>query len=296
VPKLLDISAEHRGEGHDGRASSVLTEGVRMDLGLKGRVTLISGAYRGTGAGIARVLAGEGATVLVHGFEAGQADEVVADIRANGGEAHAVHGDLRTDVGADRVVEQSLSIAGRVDVLVNNYGVAEGGGWFDQTSASWFDVYDKNVVTAVRLVHRLVPAMREHRWGRVVFLATVGATRPGNRHPQYYSAKAALPGLTVSLAKELAGTGVTVNTVSPGIIATAEVVAMFEERARERGLATDWATVQQLMLDGAMPNPSGRVATPEDIGRFVAFVVSDAGWHINGAHLRIDGGASDAVT
>ena len=267
-----------------------------MDLGLTKRVALVSGAYRGTGAGIARVMAGEGATVLVHGFETGQADEVVDGIRANGGDAHAVSGDLCTDVGADRVVEQSLSIAGRVDVLINNYGIAEGGGWFDQSSASWFDVYDKNVVTAVRLVHRLVPAMCDQRWGRVVFLSTIGATRPGNRHPQYYSAKAALPGLTVSLAKELAGTGVTVNTVSPGIIATAEIVAMFEARAREKGLAADWPTVQQLMLEGVMPNPSGRVPTPEDIGRFVAFVASEAGWHLNGAHLRIDGGASDTVT
>ncbi len=267
-----------------------------MDLGLHNRVALVSGAYRGTGAGIARVLAAEGATVLVHGFEAGQSDEVVATIRHLGGVAHAVHGDLRTDVGADRVVEQSLIAGGRVDVLVNNYGIAEGGGWFDQSSASWFDVYDKNVVTAVRLVHRLVPSMRARGWGRVVFLATVGATRPGARHPQYYTAKAALPGLTVSLAKELAGSGVTVNTVSPGIIATAEVVAMFEQRARADGLGTDWPTVQQLMLDTAMANPTGRVPTPEDIGRFVAFVVSEAGWHLNGAHLRIDGGASDSVT
>jgi len=267
-----------------------------MDLGLSGRVALVSGAYRGTGAGIARVLAAEGAVVLVHGFEAGQADEVVATIRDAGGVAHGVHGDLRTDTGADRVVEQSLEAAGRVDVLVNNYGVAEGGDWWDQSSASWFDVYDKNVVTAVRLVHRLVPSMRRQHWGRVVFLATVGATRPGARNPQYYAAKAALPGLTVSLAKELAGSGVTVNTVSPGIIATAEVLAMFEARARSQGLPTDPATVQQLMLDTAMANPSGRVATPEDIGRFVAFVVSEAGWHLNGAHLRIDGGAADAVT
>ena len=267
-----------------------------MDLGLHDRVALVSGAYRGTGAGIARVLAAEGATVLVHGFEAGQSDEVVATIRHLGGVAHAVHGDLRTDVGADRVVEQSLIAGGRVDVLVNNYGIAEGGGWFDQSSASWFDVYDKNVVTAVRLVHRLVPSMRARGWGRVVFLATVGATRPGARHPQYYTAKTALPGLTVSLAKELAGSGVTVNTVSPGIIATAEVVAMFEQRARADGLGTDWPTVQQLMLDTAMANPTGRVPTPEDIGRFVAFVVSEAGWHLNGAHLRIDGGASDSVT
>ncbi len=267
-----------------------------MDLGLHDRVALVSGAYRGTGAGIARVLAAEGATVLVHGFEAGQPDEVVATIRHLGGVAHAVYGDLRTDTGADRVVEQSLTAAGRVDVLVNNYGIAEGGGWFEQSSASWFDVYDKNVVTAVRLVHRLVPSMRAQGWGRVVFLATVGATRPGALHPQYYTAKAALPGLTVSLAKELAGSGVTVNTVSPGIIATAEVVAMFEERARADGLGTDWPTVQQLMLDTAMANPTGRVPTPEDIGRFVAFVVSEAGWHLNGAHLRIDGGASDSVT
>jgi len=152
------------------------------------------------------------------------------------------------------------------------------------------------VVSAVRLVHRLVPSMRDRGWGRVVLVATVGATRPGSRHPQYYTAKAALPGLTVSLAKELAGSGVTVNTVSPGIIATAEIIAAFSERAAARGLATDWATVQQLMLDEAMPNPSGRVATPEDIGRCIAFVVGEVGWHINGAHLRVDGGAADAVT
>ena len=267
-----------------------------MDLGLTGRVALVTGSYRGTGAGIARVLAAEGATVLVHGFEPGQADAVVADVCATGRDAHSVHGDLFSDVGADQVVDQALAIAGRVDILINNYGLAEGGAWFDQSSASWFEVYDKNVVSAVRMVHRLVPAMRDRGWGRVVFLATVGATRPGSRHPQYYAAKAALPGLTVSLTKELAGSGVTVNTVSPGIIATAEIIASFSERAAARGLSTDWATVQQLMLDEAMANPSGRVATPEDIGRCIAFVVGEVGWHINGAHLRVDGGAADAVT
>jgi NAD(P)-dependent dehydrogenase (short-subunit alcohol dehydrogenase family) len=171
-----------------------------------------------------------------------------------------------------------------------------GGGWFEHDSASWFDLYDRNVVTGVRLVHRLVPAMRERGWGRVVFVSTVGATRPGTRHPQYYAAKAALPGLAVSLMKELDGTGVTVNTVSPGVIATAEIVEMFTRRAEQQGLATDWPTVERLILDTAMANPSGRVATPEDIGRFVAFVVGEPGWHLNGAHLRIDGGAADAVT
>jgi 3-oxoacyl-[acyl-carrier protein] reductase len=267
-----------------------------MDLGLRGHVALVTGAHRGTGAGIAAVLAAEGATVLVHGFENGQADGVVATIRANGGDAHAVGGDIRTDTGSNRLVDECRTRAGNVDILVNNYGLAEGGGWFEHDSASWFDVYDRNVVTGVRLVHRLVPAMREQGWGRVVFLATVGATRPGSRNPQYYAAKAALPGVTVSLTKELAGSGVTVNTVSPGIIATAEIREMFTRRAEQQGLATDWESVQRLILDTAMANPSGRVATPEDIGRFVAFVVGEVGWHLNGAHLRIDGGAADAVT
>jgi len=95
--------------------------------------------------------------------------------------------------------------------------------------------------------------------------------------------------------KELAGSGVTVNTISPGIIATDEVVASFTARATRDGLATDWSTLQQLMIE-SMPNPTGRVPTPEDIGRVVAFVVSDAGWHLNGLHLRVDGGAVDCVT
>jgi 3-oxoacyl-[acyl-carrier protein] reductase len=267
-----------------------------MDLGLRGRVALVTGAHRGTGAGIAAVLAQEGATVLVHGFEPGQADAVTATIRANGGDTHAVAGDIRTDTGTDRLVDDCRTIAGHVDILVNNYGIAEGGDWFAHDSASWFDLYDRNVVTGVRLVHRLVPAMRDRGWGRVVFVATVGATRPGNRHPQYYAAKAALPGLTVSLMKELAGTGVTVNTVSPAIIAIAEVRESFIRRAEQAGLPTDWPSVERMIVETAMSNPSGRVATPEDIGRFIAFVVGEPGWHINGAHLRIDGGASDAVT
>jgi len=95
--------------------------------------------------------------------------------------------------------------------------------------------------------------------------------------------------------KELAGTGITVNTISPGIIATDEVVASFRERAERSGAATDWKSLQTLMIE-SMPNPTGRVPTTEDIGRVIAFVVSDAGWHLNGLHLRVDGGAADCVT
>ena len=180
--------------------------------------------------------------------------------------------------------------------MINNYGLPEGGDWDSSDTASWHGSYDVNVVSAVRVTQAFLPDIAAARWGRVVFVATVGATRPGDRIPEYYAAKGALPWIAVSLAKHLAGTGITVNCVSPGIIATPEIVERFTERARRDGLATDWPSVERLILDGAMTNPSGRVATPEDVGRFIAFVVGEPGWHLNGAHLRFDGGAADAVT
>ena len=129
--------------------------------------------------------------------------------------------------------------------------------------------------------------MVERGWGRVVLVGTVGSVRPGSRNPQYYASKAALPAVTVSLAKELAGTGVTVNLVSPGLVATDEVKEMIA-RYDGQDLPPNLAS----MVD----NPSGRVAEPVDVGALVAFVASDKASSINGANLRIDGGAADAVS
>lgn len=267
-----------------------------MDLGLHGKVALVTGSWRGTGAGIARVLAAEGATVLVHGHASGQPDAVTGEIVAAGGDARPVVGDLRTEEGTSDLVAAVRAVVDRVDVVVNNYGMPEGGTWEDSDTASWHHSYDVNVVSAVRVTQAFLPDMLGAGWGRVVFVSTVGATRPGERIPEYYAAKGALPSVAVSLAKHLGGTGITVNCVSPGIIATPEVVASFTERAERAGRPTDWASVERMILETSFANPSGRVARPEDIGRAVAFVVSEPAWHLDGAHLRFDGGAADAVT
>lgn len=267
-----------------------------MDLGLNGRVALVTGSWRGTGAGIARVLASEGATVVVHGLEPGMCGETLAAIRASGGTAYEVVGDIRSDEGTSELRNAVNQVVDRVDILVNNYGVAEGSDWPTSDAASWHSSYDTNVVSGVRVTNAFAPEMRANGWGRIVFISTVGATRPGDRIPEYYAAKGALPSLTVSLAKHLANTGITVNCVSPGIIATPEMVELFTRRAERKGVATDWPSVEQMVLESGMSNPSGHIATPEDVGRFIAFVVSEPAWHLNGAHLRFDGGAADAVT
>ncbi len=267
-----------------------------MELGLSGRVALVTGSWRGTGAGIARVLASEGATVLVHGLEADMCDTTIESIRSAGGIAHEVVGDIRSDEGTQRLRESVDRVVGRVDIVVNNYGVAGGSDWTQSDAQSWHSSYDTNVVSGIRVTNEFVGGMRANGWGRIVFVSTVGATRPGERIPEYYAAKGALPSVTVSLAKHLANTGVTVNCVSPGIIATPEMVELFTKRAERKGIATDWSTVEKFVLETGMANPSGHVATPEDVGRFISFVVSEPAWHLNGAHLRFDGGAADAVT
>ncbi|MBW2275192.1 MAG: SDR family oxidoreductase [Deltaproteobacteria bacterium] len=266
-----------------------------MDLGLQGKVALVTGSYRGTGSGIAELLAQEGASVGVHGFEPGQAAPLVSALAEAGCEVAEVSGDITCDSGADEVAGQMLERFGRVDVLVNNYGVAEGGRWLETATDDWVSIYQKNVLSGVRLVHALVPGMQERGWGRVIWLGTVGAIRPGPRMPNYYASKAVLPNVCVSLAKELAGTGITVNVVSPGIIATREIEALLRSRARKKGWGDDWGEIQRRGVRELFDNPTGRLAEIEEVASLVAFLASERAGYINGAQLRIDGGAADCA-
>jgi 3-oxoacyl-[acyl-carrier protein] reductase len=263
-----------------------------MDLGLKGKVVLISGGYRGTGAGTAQVLAAEGAKVAVHGFHVAQADEVVAKITAVNLDAASVDGDLGTNAGVERIVGQTTEAFGPIDILVNNYGAPSQTNW-DTSPDTWLEGWDKNVLSGIRLTQAVIPSMREKKWGRIIFVGTIGTEKPSNKNPDYYSAKGALPTLVRSLAKELQGSGVTANLVSPGMIATEEVREMVLRRATREGIDT-WQEAEQWAVTNMMPNLTRRMPTPEDIGRFIAFVASEAAWHLTAADLKVDGGAVDA--
>ena len=138
--------------------------------------------------------------------------------------------------------------------------------------------------SGVRLTQRVLPAMRERRWGRVIFLGTVGTEQPGQNNPDYYASKAALPVVVRSLAKELRGSGVTANLVSPGIIATAEVRSALEKRAGRHDIR-GWDEVQRWALENSAPNLTGGIPDPEEM-EDVAFIASEAAWHITGSDLK----------
>ncbi len=263
-----------------------------MDLDLKGKRALVSGSHRGTGRAIAHALAREGAHVLVHGFEIAAAETVATEIREAGFAASAVAGDITCDEGAAEVA----AAAGELGILVNNYGTADAGSWTRSEPADWIGAYEKNVLSAVRLTRAFMAPMKERGWGRIIMLGTIGSTEPAARMPHYYAAKGALATMTISLAKELAGTGITVNLVSPGLIRTREVEARFVKQGRERGWGTTWDEIEPHILKHVMSNLTGHIPLPEEIADVVAFIASPRSNAINALNIRIDGGTTALVT
>lgn len=262
-----------------------------MKLELENKVALVTGSHRGTGEIIAKCLADEGATVIAHGLEESSADHVPASSAVK----YAVWGDILTDEGAEQVVTQALDKTGRVDILVNNYGTADDKNWLTADTDDWLHMYQVNVLSAARMIRLLVPQMRELRSGRIIQLGTIGSTQPNALRPHYYAAKGALANIAVGLAKELANTGITVNTISPGYIRTPEVEAAFRAKAKREGWDDDWQTIEARIVARRFPNPVGRIATREEVADLVCFIASARAAFINGQNIRIDGGHIDIV-
>ncbi|MFO0937149.1 MAG: SDR family oxidoreductase [Gemmataceae bacterium] len=252
-----------------------------MDFDIRGKKALVTGSTSGIGEAIAKTLAAEGVHVVVHGRREVEAKRVVAEITASGGTARYALGDLSTDAGADAVAEAT----GAVDILVNNAGMYVAKGWFEETAEEWTAWYNANVGSMVRLNNRLVPKMKEKGWGRVIAIASGVATKPQTGMPGYSASKLANVSLAVSLAHALAGTGVTSNAVSPGIIMTGGLDAMFDQMGAPKDPAE-----RAKIAAGFAPGPVGRAGQPQEIADAVVFLCSNRANFITGQNLRVDGG------
>jgi NAD(P)-dependent dehydrogenase (short-subunit alcohol dehydrogenase family) len=267
-----------------------------MNLQLVGKRALVTGASAGIGVAIAKVLAREGARVLVHGRDVARVNAVVDLIVSTGGQAIPITGDLATDNGAASVYSKAKLAFGGIDILINNAGAYEARPWFETTPATWRMFFETDVLSAVRLILAIVPDLRQAGWGRIINVATGMATTPQVVMADYAAAKAAMVNSTVSLAKALAGTGVTANTISPGVIHTEGVERVLREAAKRLGWGDDWEIIQRRWFEDVLSDKTvKRLGRVEEVADLVAFVASPLAGYINGANLRVDGGKSPSV-
>ncbi|SEE24307.1 NAD(P)-dependent dehydrogenase, short-chain alcohol dehydrogenase family [Streptomyces sp. 2224.1] len=258
-----------------------------MDLRLAGQSALVTGSSSGIGATIAGMLADEGCDVLVHGRSAGSAAAVAEQVAARGVRAEVVLGDLTEPGIAEQVALTARDFG--VRILVNNAGPFAEHDWESSRPADWRAAFEGNVLPTVRVSQTLLPSLRAHGWGRVITIGGRAVRTPLPNMVAYSAAKAAVVNMTTSLARHLAGTGVTANCVSPGVIVTPSLSRMFEERAAgdeaPEGGPDDAGTVAEYAS-----NPSGRLGRPEDVAAAVAYLASPLADYINGIELRVDGG------
>ncbi|QEC74645.1 SDR family NAD(P)-dependent oxidoreductase [Mucilaginibacter ginsenosidivorax] len=265
-----------------------------MDLQLKGKRVLVTGSSAGLGEATARLLAAEGAEVIVHGRNQERGAAVAESINQSGGKASYVLGDLSTDAGADAVAAGALA-GGPVAILVNNAGAYQPRPWLQVSVNDWQDSYNVNVLAYVRMIHRLLPAMKTLGWGRVIQIGSSGGIEPFALQPDYLAATAARHNLTVSLARELKGTGITSNTVAPGPMLVENTRQMLLGMAGQFGWGNDWADIERNAVEQFVQNDVGRFGKPEEVAAAVAFLTSPLADYITGALLRVDGGHTKSV-
>ena len=246
-----------------------------MDLGLQGRIALVTGAAGGIGSAIAGALAREGCDVALLDADRSTALQVAADsVRAHGVRAHLVEADVRNFAQAQQVVEEVTAHYGGLDILVCSAGVTRDGVSWKLSESDWDDVLAVNLKGCFNYARAAVPALRARGGGSIIGIGSINGLRGKFGQANYAASKAGLIGLAKALAREVGRFDITVNVVAPGMTDT-PMTAALPAAVRE-------AAVQESLL--------GRICVPADVADAVLFLASQRARRITGEVLRVDAG------
>jgi 3-oxoacyl-[acyl-carrier protein] reductase len=262
-----------------------------MDLELKDKVALVTGASKGIGKAIALGLAAEGARVAVVARDAAMLDKVAAECRDRSrGAAVPVAADLSRLAEVERVVREAKDRLGRIDILVNNAGAIRGGAFLSIPDAQWTDDWNLKLLGYIRMSRAVFPLMQAQGGGRICNVVGAAARNPTAAYLTGGAANAALINFTKGLADLGAPSKILVTAVSPAATRTERWDSLIAQQAAASG-----RSAQELQAEAEAPYKLGRIASSEDIGDMVCFLVSARASFVTGICITVDGGATRGV-
>ncbi len=263
-----------------------------MNLGLQGKIAVVSGSTAGIGLSIATALAAEGARVIVNGRTEARVTEAIEKIRerVSGADLRGVAADLGTASGVDAFLRKAPD----ADVLVNNLGIFDPKPFLEIPDQEWLRFFEVNVLSGVRLTRKYLPAMLKKNWGRVIFISSESAQNIPAEMVHYGMTKTAQVAIARGLAQSVAGTGVTVNSVLAGPTESEGVGTFLDSLAKQQNISK--ADVEKLFFEKGRPSSLlKRFETPDEVAAVVAFVASTQALVINGAAVRAEGGVISSI-
>lgn len=262
-----------------------------MDLNLKGKTALVTGATAGIGFAIAQVLADEGAAITITGRSQKKLDAALHSLqhgkRVN---AKGVIADPGTSTGAASLIEQIPS----VDILVNNLGIYESKPFAQITDDDWSHLFEVNVLSGVRATRSYLPKMLERNWGRVIFISSEAALAIPSEMIHYAMTKTALLTISRGLAETTRGTGVTVNSILPGPTRSAGIIGFLQKLASNPGVSPTEAEAE-FFQKRRTSSLLQRLIEPTEIAHLVSYMASPLSAATNGAALRVEGGLIQSI-
>jgi NAD(P)-dependent dehydrogenase (short-subunit alcohol dehydrogenase family) len=265
-----------------------------MDLGLKGKVAIITGGSEGIGKAAAARLAQEGASVVICARRKDVLQQAADDLKKQtGGKVLPVPGDVSKATDIHRIVDETVKAFGRIDIVVNNAGTSAAGPFESIDDQAWSDDLDLKLMAAVRFARAALPHMRKAGGGRIINVTNIGGKAPTAASVPTSVSRAAGIALTKALSKDLAKDNILVNTVCIGVIKSGQQERRFREmQKKDPSLTIDNFYTQQAKQRGV---PLGRVGEASEAGDVIAFLASDRASYLTGTSINIDGGSSSVV-
>uniref|UniRef100_A0A450T863 3-oxoacyl-[acyl-carrier protein] reductase n=1 Tax=Candidatus Kentrum sp. FW TaxID=2126338 RepID=A0A450T863_9GAMM len=263
-----------------------------MDLGINGKVALVTGGNRGIGLASALEMAREGCNVIITDKDEAGLIRAERRIRALGVKTLVVLADLEEASGADKVVSAAFDEFGQVDILFNNAGHIHPCTTISATDTEWESQINIHLMACVRTCRAIIPKMIEKKWGRIINMSSTAGITPGRGVPDYSAAKAAVINYTQSIAMEFSKYGICATALCPGFVHTRIWEGFFHPEAPEKS-NDETENLISKSIQSLAKDVSGvkRFARPEEIGKVVTFLASESASFVSGCTIQVDGGA-----